>query len=109
MKVLVVHTCVIGRGCALGSNTVDKASIDEPLSVPRGSFPAWRHQKLFGGLSMACDFADLVQPGDYSVTTFPAQNDFCTRPVALLQGAFGPRSCTSPAVSRRNIHPPNSF
>ena len=39
-------------------------------------------KKLFGGLSMACDFADLVQPGDYSVTAFPAQNVFCTRPVA---------------------------
>ena len=59
-------------------------------------FP-FHFQKLFGGLSMACDFADLVQ------------NGFCTRPVALLQGAFEPRSCTSPAVSRRNIHPPNSF
>jgi hypothetical protein len=55
------------------------------------------HQKLFGGLSMACDFADLVQ------------NEFCTRPVALLQGLFGPRSRTSPAVSRLNIHPQNSF
>ena len=54
-------------------------------------------QNLFGGLSMACDFADLVQ------------NGFCTCPVAALQGSFGPRSCTSPAVSRRNIHPPNSF
>ena len=31
---------------------------------------------------MACDFADLVQPGDYSVTAFPAQNGFCTLPVA---------------------------
>jgi hypothetical protein len=44
---------------------------------------------------MACDFADLVQ------------NGFCTRPVAPLQGSFGSRSCTSPAVSRLNIHPPN--
>jgi hypothetical protein len=51
----------------------------------------------FGGLSMACDFADLVQ------------NGFCTRPVVPLQGSFGPCSCTSPAVSRLNIHPPNSF
>jgi hypothetical protein len=31
---------------------------------------------------MAYDFADLVQPWDYSVTAFPAQNGFCTRPVA---------------------------
>ncbi|MFB6279676.1 MAG: hypothetical protein ABEK75_09235 [Salinibacter sp.] len=54
-------------------------------------------EKLFGGLSMACDFANLVQ------------NGFCTRPVAPLQGSFGPRSCTSLAVSRLNIHPPNSF
>ncbi len=46
---------------------------------------------------MAYDFADLVQ------------NGFYTRPVAPLQGSFGPRSCTSPAVSRLNIHPPNSF
>ena len=52
-------------------------------------------ENLFGGLSMACDFADLVQ------------NGFCTRPVAPLQGSFGPRSCTSSAVSRLNIHPPN--
>ena len=56
-----------------------------------------RIENLFGGLSMACDFADLVQ------------NGFCTRPVAALQGSFGPRSCTSPAVSRLNIHPPNRF
>jgi len=54
-------------------------------------------ENLFGGLSMACDFADLVQ------------NRFGTRPVAPLQDSFGPRSCTSPAVSRLNIHPPNSF
>jgi hypothetical protein len=52
-------------------------------------------KKLLGRLSMACDFADLVQ------------NGFCTHPVAPLQGSFGPRSCTSPAVSRLNIHPPN--
>ncbi|PSQ90467.1 MAG: hydroxymethylglutaryl-CoA lyase [Bacteroidetes bacterium QS_4_64_154] len=39
---------------------------------------------------MACDFADLVQPGDYSVTAFPAQNGFCTRPVAELCDV-GPR------------------
>ena len=56
-----------------------------------------RIENLFRGLSMACDFADLVQ------------NGFCTRPVAALQGSFGPRSCTSPAVSRLNIHPPNRF
>ncbi|MCS3679001.1 hypothetical protein GGP72_002798 [Salinibacter ruber] len=76
-------------------------------------------------------------PGEYSVAALPAlrlrgsraaqgllghcvpaQNGFCTRPVAHqrhdlasarppLQGSFGPRSCTSPAVSRLNIHPPN--
>ena len=39
-------------------------------------------QNLFGGLSPACDFVDLVQPGNYLVTAFPAQNGFCTRPVA---------------------------
>jgi len=60
-------------------------------------------QKLLDGPSMACDFADLVQ------------NGFCTgdlkspRPVALLQGSFGVRSCTSPAGFRLNIHSPNSF
>ncbi len=54
-------------------------------------------ENLFGGLSMACGFADLVQ------------NGFCTRPVAPLQGSFGLRSCTLPAVSRLNIHPPNRF
>ena len=31
---------------------------------------------------MAYDFADLVQPWDYSVTAFPVQNGFCIRPVA---------------------------
>ena len=43
---------------------------------------------------MACDFTALVQPGNYSVTAFPAQpgdysvallpaqNGFCTSPVA---------------------------
>ncbi len=76
-------------------------------------------------------------PGEYSVAALPAlrlrgsraaqgllghcvpaQNGFCTRPVAHqrhdlasarppLQGSFEPRSCTSPAVSRLNIHPPN--
>jgi hypothetical protein len=54
-------------------------------------------ENLFGGLSMAYDFAYLVQ------------NGFFTRPVAPLQGSFGPRSCTSLAVSRLNIHPPNRF
>jgi hypothetical protein len=54
-------------------------------------------KKLFGGRSMTCDFAGL------------GQNRFCTRPVAPLQGSFGLRSCPSPAVSRRNTHPPNSF
>jgi len=39
-------------------------------------------------LSVACDFADRVQ------------NEFDTHLVALLQDSFGPRSCTSPAVSR---------
>jgi hypothetical protein len=40
-------------------------------------------ENLFGGLSPACDFVDLVQ------------NGFYTRPVAPLQGLFGRRSCTS--------------
>ena len=31
---------------------------------------------------MACDFTALVQPGNYSVTAFPAQKGFCVRPVA---------------------------
>ena len=54
-------------------------------------------QNLFGGLSPACDFVDLVQ------------NGFCTRPVAPLQGSFERRSCTSTTVSRHRIHPPNRF
>ena len=37
---------------------------------------------LFGGRSVACDFVDLVQPVNYLVTAFPAQNGFCIRPVA---------------------------
>ncbi|MFB6272590.1 MAG: hypothetical protein ABEL51_06820, partial [Salinibacter sp.] len=36
--------------------------------------------------SQRCDCVDLVQPGNYSVTAFPAQNGFCTRPVVPLQG-----------------------
>ena len=43
--------------------------------------PTLNPQNLFGGLSTACDFVDLVQPGDYSVTAFPAQNGFFTPPV----------------------------
>ena len=51
-------------------------------------------QKLLSGCSVACDFADLAQsgnysvvtlpaqPGNYSVTAFPAQNGFYTHPVA---------------------------
>jgi hypothetical protein len=39
-------------------------------------------KSLFGGRSVACDFVDLVQPVNYSVTAFPAQNGFCIRPVA---------------------------
>ena len=43
-------------------------------------------KSLFGGRSVACDFVDLVQPVNYLVTAFPAQNGFCIRPVAPLQG-----------------------
>ena len=80
----------------LNVSLADLPVTGSPVSM-RPMLSVSAHQKLFGGLSMACDFADLVQ------------NGFCTRPVAPLQGAFGSRSCTSPAVSRRNIHPPNSF
>ena len=31
-----------------------------------------RCENLFSGMYEACDFVDLVQPGDYSVTAFPA-------------------------------------
>ena len=51
-------------------------------------------ENLFGGLSPAYDFVDLVQPGDYSVTAFPAQNGFYTRPVAHRRhdlAGLGPR------------------
>ena len=74
------------RGCV--------CTAQEP-SLTSSASTKFKTQNLFGGLSMACDFADLVQ------------NGFCTRPVAPLQGSFGPRSCTSSAVSRLNIHPPN--
>ena len=37
-----------------------------------GRQDAWL-EALFGGLSMACNFADLVQSGNYSVVTLPAQ------------------------------------
>ena len=48
-------------------------------------------------MSTACDFVDL------------AQNGFCTRPVAPLQGSLGHRSCASPTVSRLRIHSQNRF
>jgi hypothetical protein len=54
-------------------------------------------EKLFGGRSVACDFVVL------------AQNAFCTRLVAPLQGSLGRRFAASPTVSRLNINPPNSF
>ena len=77
-------------------------------------------QNLFGGLSPACDFVDLVQSGNYLVALLPAQNGFYTHPVAHqghnlalarppLQGSFERRSCTSATVSRHRIHPPNRF
>ena len=62
-----------------------------------GALRSFLHENLFGGLSTASDFVDLVQ------------NDFCTRPVAPLQGSFERCSCTSPTVSRLRIHPPNRF
>ena len=49
-------------------------------------------ENLFGGLSPACDFVDLMQ------------NGFYTRPVGPLQGSFERRSCTSTTVSRHRIH-----
>ena len=45
-------------------------------------------QNLFGGLSTASDFVDLVQ------------NDFCTRPVAPLQGECRSRSVRDPRSRR---------
>ena len=52
-----------------------------------------KSQKLFSGLSEACDFVDL------------AQNAFCTHPVAPLQGSFGRRFAASPTMSRfSSIH-----
>ena len=53
--------------------------------------------KLFGGRSAACDFVDL------------AQNGFCIRLVAPLQGSFEHHFATSPTVSRLRINPPSSF
>ena len=50
-----------------------RASFRKPSSA---SLLEWSPKKLFGGLTMAYDFADLVQPWDYSVTAFPAQNGF---------------------------------
>ena len=41
-------------------------------------------ENLFGGLSTACDFVDLVQ------------NGFFTPPVVPLQGSFGHRSALRP-------------
>ena len=41
-------------------------------------------ENLFGGLSPACDFVDLVQ------------NGFFTPPVVPLQGSFGHRSALRP-------------
>ena len=90
----------------------------------------WKVENLFGGLSPACDFMDLVQsgnysvvtlpahPGEYSVTAFPAQNEFYTRPVTHeghdlararppLQGSFGHLFAASTTVSQLHINPPN--
>ena len=62
-------------------------------------------QKLFGGLSEPCDFVELAQSGNYSVTVFPTQNAFCTHPVAHQGHDLRPslRSCLL------LIHPPNSL
>lgn len=49
----------------------DKGSV-EPAVV-------WWGENVFGGLSTASDFADLLQPGDYSVSP---QGHFLARPVA---------------------------
>ena len=64
-----------------------------PSGVPRRDWT----ENPFGEMSTACDFVDL------------AQNGFCTRPVAPLQGSLGHRSCASPTVSRLRIHPQNRF
>ena len=56
-----------------------------------------RFKNLFGGVSAACDFADL------------APRSHGTRPVAPLQGSLERSVDASPAVSRRRIHPPNRF
>ena len=53
-----------------------------------------RCENLFSGMYEASNFVDLVQPGDYSVTAFPAQNGFYTRPVAHQRhdlAGLGPR------------------
>jgi outer membrane receptor protein involved in Fe transport len=117
----VTETRDSGAATALGFETAVRGALFSGVSVfGNYSYIDATFERLFGGLTMAHDFADLVQPWDYSVTAFPAQNGFCTRPVAPLQGSFGPRSCTSPAVFARrarpslrscwlNIHPPNGF
>jgi hypothetical protein len=65
-------------------------------------------QNLFGGLSPACDFMDLVQNGFYTRPVAHQGHDLAlARPP--LQGSFERRSCTSITVSRHRIHPPNRF
>ena len=63
------------------------------------------HQNLFGGLSPACDFVDLVQSGNYSVVTLPAQpGDY-----SVTAFPAHPRSTQSLRSCRLRIHPPNRF
>ena len=93
----------IGMFHSIGVPTEKNLLTLQPANVQR-----WTLENLFGGLSPACDFVDLVQ------------NGFHTRPVAHqghdlalarppLQGSFERRSCTSTTVSRHRIHPPNRF
>ena len=99
--------------------SIDPPSGAETANPERIRVEGWKVENLFGGLSPAtpestrslrsqrCDFMDLVQsgnysvvtlpaqPGDYSVTAFPAQNGFYTRPVAHQRhdpAGLGPRT-----------------
>ena len=51
---------------------MDPPSGAETANPERIRVEGWKVENLFGGLSPACDFMDLVQSGNYSVVTLPA-------------------------------------
>ena len=76
-------------GTMTGPGLFSWRTLGDAPNLFRGDSSLLQRQNLFGELSTACDFVDLVQPGDYSVTAFPAQNGFFTPPVVHYRGRLG--------------------